>query len=455
MVSAHFKATEAIRARVGCTTVGSGAGIDMSTQWISPSSLCPDRWWAPVITLGFCSVIVACGLPDMVSDLVSDDNSPEPTVLEAEVTAAEPSPDAGSATPAAMPVVNGEPTVPTPPAKGTPVAMPELALNATTGLMAPAGWTMKTETNGGLNFVRFDETAGDDKSPTLAMVSAPVAAGVDGKTMLDGLLGELTDVEFIEQRDLTPTSRFVLVSGKAEGTPARFAGLYARDKAQHYVAFFVAPAESFEGLGGKALLMRFAGVDNPDAAATANNNATPQASASAMAAAKKAGLPKLTAADGIAGPFDADDGMVYYVDKDGRISVFDPTGMVGYFGTLKPQAWQYSMNPQGYYEVRAGKAKKLRGAPDALATYPLAVAMAHSIIAQFDAHKRAGTLPKQYRSGSGSGGGRSRGGTNAATLRMMSDMSRMSHETSMTIINNMGGGGCTNHYSGTDFVGCW
>lgn len=165
-------------------------------------------------------------------------------------------------------------------------------------------------------------------------------------------------------------------------------------------------------------------------------------SAAAIQTAQQVGLPAVDGSGQIAGPFEGPQGTLYYLNQSGLITFFHPTQYLAYFGTVVGGgiSYQYALSPQGQFVVDAqNQAQQVGVLPDDVYRYPHANAVAQVLIQYLMAIQQGQIAAPQGQ----------------VDWAAMSEASRRMHETNMAIINNMGSTGCTEHYDGVYYLGCW
>ena len=175
----------------------------------------------------------------------------------------------------------------------------------------------------------------------------------------------------------------------------------------------------------------------PEGQADADQSLQP--SPRARAIAEQLGFPAVGEGSSVAGPFDGPNGTIWYASNDGKLSFFDPNTAITYMATLQPEQWVYLMAPQGFFAVVGDQVTQVAEPPADIATWPQAEAMARVAIAVREQQMTQGTQPSG----------------DTVPWGTMTDLSTSMHDTNMTIINNIGGAGCTDHYDGPYFVGCY
>lgn len=165
-------------------------------------------------------------------------------------------------------------------------------------------------------------------------------------------------------------------------------------------------------------------------------------SAQAVAAAQYLGLPAVTPESGIAGPFEGPEGSLFYADQSGRATFLLPNFSV-YLAHLTETGalvFDYGMTPLAMYQFANSQAIQLAYPAPEMSLWPFVDPIAGvllTIAAQHQAGLQSGTF-----SGSSDAG-------------VMSAISGSLHETNMSILNNIGDSGCTEHYDGVYYLGCW
>ncbi|MEM9771699.1 MAG: hypothetical protein AAF889_08910 [Cyanobacteria bacterium P01_D01_bin.73] len=160
----------------------------------------------------------------------------------------------------------------------------------------------------------------------------------------------------------------------------------------------------------------------------------------AVQAAQQLGFPPVPANSGIVGPFTDSQGLAY-IDRSGRISYFNPQQLSVFFATFdgngNPQL-NYALTPKGTYQFQNGRAVQVNPSAieSAVSSWPYSGAMVNTLIAglqQYAGGITPGNLPADQQS----------------------YVNSMLHNTSMSILQNIGGDGCTEQYEGVYYLGCW
>lgn len=141
----------------------------------------------------------------------------------------------------------------------------------------------------------------------------------------------------------------------------------------------------------------------------------------------------------VAGPFTGPNGVSYYTDPSGRLTLMDGTGVV-YLAqpdgniVYARDAWG------GWYTVAGQNMSPVGGMPAEAATWPVA---AQIPVAQ--------AAPQGGYTGYGAQGG----GYDPGTMQIMMDMNNSYHDTSMTIIDNMASDPVDYYTPDYQYVGSW
>jgi hypothetical protein len=312
----------------------------------------------------------------------------------------------------------------------------ELVKHPEAKTMAPKGWIMKFEQQGPLSVVQFEERPGAIDTPMLSMIHFASRDPAAADRLYDSIIQMLNTVKVIKQRRLGNSGRFVELTAKTDkNVPCRMAVIYVTSDTGIYLAFFVAPRERFATLGGVQLLLSFSGLVGEGEAV----GGFPKPTKKALKIAKKFRLPSIPQGGMIAGPFDRPNGMIFYLGQDSRISIYDPKKNQVFFGRMNPNGWSYATLPNGYHKIENLTPVKIRTPPPEMGLWPMAVELSKLCFNRAKKKRRA----------------RRRRRSSGVPWGVMSNMSRMMHQTNMQIINNIGGSGCINRYEGPFFVGCW
>ena len=165
----------------------------------------------------------------------------------------------------------------------------------------------------------------------------------------------------------------------------------------------------------------------------------------AVRAAQQLGFPPVSPDSGIVGPFTDFQGLAY-MDQRGRISYFNPQQLSVFFATINdrgnPQL-NYALTPTGTYRFQGGQAIQVNPSAieSAVSSWPYSGAMVEVLIAGL----------QQYQD-QVSAGGVAPGNLPAD---QQSYVKSVLHNTNMSILQNIGGDGCTERYEGVYYLGCW
>ncbi len=318
----------------------------------------------------------------------------------------------------------------------------ELVIEPSLNTFVPKGWIMKQGANQGAALVVVQEKPGADDSPSLMMIKRPTSSG-GAEQLFATITQPLKKVEIFYDKKLTKDGtqgRFVEFAATTDkGLRCKMSVFYVTSQQGVYLVAFVAPIFRYAMLGGAQLMLNFAGITSQG---RADQGLRP--SAHAVKIARRYGLSSPRKGTAVAGPFDASDGMIFYIDKAGRLSVYNPKTNQAFFGTLEGGRWRYTVGSDGYRNVQGSASTKPNAtAPAALARWPLALELSTQISKTYKK-----TQKRRRKSARSSRAGRVPWG-------IMSAMSRQMHQTNMTVISNIGGGGCYDRYSGSVWVGCW
>ncbi len=177
--------------------------------------------------------------------------------------------------------------------------------------------------------------------------------------------------------------------------------------------------------------------------------------------ADKAGLPTHTEEQKIAGPFDGPHNSLFYINGEGLVSFYLPNYHAAYFAQAKPFRWVYGVSMAGYFAFdQQNNYLALAQAPEQLLAWPMAYPIAEQIAAFAYAY-----IEEQQRIEQGAAPS-----PNLPSHRDLDDLTpkerelfweemdqlaKMMDDTNMTIIHNIGGAGCINHYKDAYFIGCY
>ncbi len=162
----------------------------------------------------------------------------------------------------------------------------------------------------------------------------------------------------------------------------------------------------------------------------------------AVAAAQYLGLPAITPGSGVAGPFEGPEGSLFYVDQAGRLTFLLPDFSVYLAHLTKAGSlvFDYGMTPLAMYQFAGGQGIQLANPTPEMSLWPFVEPMAGVLL----------VVATQYQAGLQSGSVDS-----GSQVEAMSAISGSLHQTSMSILDNIGGSGCTEHYEGVYYIGCW
>lgn len=169
-----------------------------------------------------------------------------------------------------------------------------------------------------------------------------------------------------------------------------------------------------------------------------------QPSPQTVARAQEYGLPAVPKGSDMAGPFDGPENSLLYYNAQGLVSFYRPELNAAYFASAQPQwSWRYGVSAAGVFAFDAqGQATQLNGFPQEMASWPQAEAIVTTLIARVQAQAQqpqAQPTPQ----------------ASAQDYEVMSQISRQLHDTNMSILGGMGSQGCTEHYEGVYYLGCW
>lgn len=162
----------------------------------------------------------------------------------------------------------------------------------------------------------------------------------------------------------------------------------------------------------------------------------------AVAAAQQLGFPPVSPNTGIIGPFTDQQGLIY-LDQSGRISYFAPDQLSIFFAITDAQGESqvlYALTPTASYQLQGEDFVQV--APETIepdiAPWPLSGAMVNVLIVALQQYQsQANSVPV------------------ATTYQQQAYINNVLHNTSMNILNNIGNEGCTEHYDGVYYLGCW
>lgn len=169
----------------------------------------------------------------------------------------------------------------------------------------------------------------------------------------------------------------------------------------------------------------------------------PKSSPATIEHAKALGFPPVPDGAKVIGPFDGPEGSIFYADATGRLSYFVPAQKSAFFGRVNAQGqpeFEYALRPEASYKIEAGQQVKLPAPPQEVLQWPYAEPMVNVMVATLKAH-----LEEL----------RSQQAQQNADIQTRSFVSRKMHEINMGILSRMGDEGCTKHYEGVYYLGCW
>lgn len=164
----------------------------------------------------------------------------------------------------------------------------------------------------------------------------------------------------------------------------------------------------------------------------------------AVAAARQLGFPPVVPESGIIGPFTDRQGLIY-LDRSGRMSYFAPDRLSVFFAIAAPEGGSrvlYALTPSATYQLQGENFVQV--APEAIeaeiAPWPMSGAMVNVLIAALQQYRdRIQSNPVSA----------------ASTYEQQAYINSILHNTSTNILNNIGNEGCTEHYDGVYYLGCW
>lgn len=176
--------------------------------------------------------------------------------------------------------------------------------------------------------------------------------------------------------------------------------------------------------------------------------------------AEKAGLPGLTEQQKIAGPFDGPQNSVFYMNGEGLVSFYLPDYHAAYFAQAKPFRWIYGVSMAGYFAFdQQNNYLELAEAPEQLLAWPMAYPIAERIATFAHAY-----IEEEQRVAQGAAPSDTLRHRNLDELSAqeqeifwdaMGQTATMMNETTMAVIENIGGPGCISHYQDAHFMGCY
>ena len=162
----------------------------------------------------------------------------------------------------------------------------------------------------------------------------------------------------------------------------------------------------------------------------------------AVQIAEKAGIPELATNSQTAGPFLGEQNTIYYLDNSGLITFFHPTQYFAYFGELNGNVieYKYMLTPEGQYVLNHfNQAHQVKVLPNDVYRWPQANAVAQVLI-QYLIKIKQGLVVAPNQS---------------TDWKSMSKISSEMYQSTMSILGHMGDEGCTQHYEGVYYLGCW
>lgn len=176
--------------------------------------------------------------------------------------------------------------------------------------------------------------------------------------------------------------------------------------------------------------------------------------------AEKAGLPGLTEQQKNAGPFDGPQNSVFYMNGDGLVSFYLPDYHAAYFAQAKPFRWIYGVSMAGYFAFdQNNNYLELAAAPEQLLAWPMAYPIAERVAQFAHAYIEDAARVAQGAAPSDTLHHRSLDELSDKEQEIfwnaMGETATMMNETTMAVIQNIGGPGCISHYEDTHFMGCY
>lgn len=184
----------------------------------------------------------------------------------------------------------------------------------------------------------------------------------------------------------------------------------------------------------------------------AASSQTPLVDAQAIETAQQYQIPAVPAHGSVAGPFAGPEGSVYYLNRQGLMTFYLPSGNAGYLARQgSPLVFLYGFNVTGYYRFTPQGPVKLTD-PGVMMPWPHAVAIANVVVARFHRER----LPAgQSATAIADHVAFPQPLVNTDALGSLSELSARQHQTMMDVLHNLGSEACTRHYDGTYYLGCW
>ncbi len=120
----------------------------------------------------------------------------------------------------------------------------------------------------------------------------------------------------------------------------------------------------------------------PDDAPPVKDSSEARARARSVAAAKAAGIAAVDADSDVAGPFLGADGALSYTDREGRVSVYDPSTHALTFALRNPPRVTFKLTPEGAYAMDGGVLEPIERVPEVATRYPHVDALMARVIAE-------------------------------------------------------------------------
>lgn len=169
-----------------------------------------------------------------------------------------------------------------------------------------------------------------------------------------------------------------------------------------------------------------------------------KSSPAAIQHAQRLGFPPVPEQSKVIGPFEGPEGSIFYADATGKVSYFVPSQKSAFFGQVGEDGspkFQYAVRPEANYQIGAdGAQTKLPAPPQEIMQWPYSGPMVNVMVEVLKKHLQE--LKQQQ-------------AQQNADVQTRAFVSRKMHEINMGILRNMGNDGCTKHYEGVYYLGCW
>lgn len=189
---------------------------------------------------------------------------------------------------------------------------------------------------------------------------------------------------------------------------------------------------------------------SPQGSAANTLGKLPAPSKQAIASARTAQLPAVGKGETQAGPFDGPQGSIFYVNAQGQVSFYLPDYHAAYFASASPFKWTYGISTGGYFAFDAqNKAVELAEPPQQLLSWPMALPIAEQIAAFAEQLASGNSTLAQRDIETLSPSEKERFWKEMATTSELMDSSTMG------VMRQIGASGCSEHYEGLYYLGCY